>query len=51
MEIDYNWSFISSLFEGVKPFEESFKVVESDREVIFKSKELVLFLYDHWTLE
>ena len=51
MEIDYNWSFISSLFAGVMPFEESIKIVESDREVILKSKELVMFLYDHWTLE
>ncbi|KAJ1512194.1 hypothetical protein HMI56_004383 [Coelomomyces lativittatus] len=51
MEVDYEWSYLSNLFIKVSTFTETSKVVESDREVKFKSKSLVLFQNDQWSLE
>lgn len=51
MNVDYDWSYLATLFTGVSTFEETIQVIESDREVKFKSKRLVLFQNDQWCLE
>jgi len=51
MEMDYNWSFFSNLFDIHLPLKETSTVVESDREVKFKSKPLVHFYNDEVSLE
>ena len=51
MAVAYDWSYLSNLFMNVSTFTETIKVVESDREVKFKSKRLVLFQNNQWCLE
>ena len=40
-----------NLFSDTLPFNETSKIVETDREVKFKSKPMVLFQNDQWSLE
>lgn len=43
MDVDYTWDYLRTLFSGVKGFEETTVVIESDREVKFSSKSLLLY--------
>ena len=51
MEIDYNWTYLSNLFVNTSMFEETCTVVESDRQVKFKSKNLILYQNDELCLK
>ncbi|XJO78268.1 hypothetical protein BDV3_002738 [Batrachochytrium dendrobatidis] len=52
MDINYDWSHLSSFFtREFSDINETIQVVETDRQVKFKSKELRLFYSDQWRLE
>lgn len=51
MDVDYTWDYLYTLFSGVKGFEESTVVIESDREVKFRSLSLLFYYNNVWRLE
>jgi hypothetical protein len=51
MDVDYTWDYLCTLFSGVKGFEESTVVIESDREVKFRSLSLLFYYNNVWRLE
>lgn len=51
MDVDYTWDYLYNLFGKVQGFEESFVVIESDREVKFHSRLLLFYSNNIWRLE
>ena len=51
MVVDYDWEYFKNLFNDALTFTETSTIVESDREVKFKSKPMVLFQNYRWSLE
>ena len=51
MDVDYNWDYLYTLFRGVVGFEESTVVIESAREIKFRSLSLLFYYSKYFRLK